>query len=52
MQGVEYWRRKRKQYNALAELVRRADDALGPLILVCYLVDLYFLCLQLLSLVK
>lgn len=52
MQSNEFWRKKRKHYNALAELVRRVDVVLGPLILVSYATDLYFICLQLLSAVK
>ena len=51
-QNNEFWKRKRKHYNALAELVRRVDGILGPLILVSYATDLYFICLQLLSVVK
>ncbi|XP_034240279.1 gustatory receptor 5a for trehalose-like [Thrips palmi] len=51
-QNNEFWRKKRKHYNALAELVRRVDVILGPLILVSYATDLYFICLQLLSVVN
>ncbi|KAE8737858.1 Gustatory receptor 37 [Frankliniella occidentalis] len=48
----EFWKSKRKLYNELADLVRRVDDVIGPLILVSYATDLYFICLQLLSLVN
>ncbi|XP_034236157.1 gustatory receptor 5a for trehalose-like [Thrips palmi] len=51
-QTPEFWRRKRALYNVLAELVRQVDLVLGPVILVSYASDLYFICLQTLSIVN
>ncbi|KAK3916477.1 Gustatory receptor for sugar taste 64f, partial [Frankliniella fusca] len=50
--SAEYWKTTRKLYNALADLVRQIDVVIGPLILVSYVTDLYFICLQLVSIVN
>ncbi|KAJ1531415.1 hypothetical protein ONE63_000096 [Megalurothrips usitatus] len=52
MQPSRFWRKRRDLYNALAELVRQVDVVIGPVILVTYASDLYFICLQTLSIVN
>ncbi|KAJ1523406.1 hypothetical protein ONE63_001270 [Megalurothrips usitatus] len=48
----EYWRKKREAYNNLAILTRTMGDYVGPLVLISYASNLYFICLQLLLVTK
>ncbi|KAE8736976.1 Gustatory receptor 41, partial [Frankliniella occidentalis] len=46
--GVAYWRSARRSYNALSRLARLVDHALNVQLLVSFVNNLYFICMQLL----
>ncbi|XP_034231707.1 gustatory receptor for sugar taste 64f-like [Thrips palmi] len=48
----EFWRQKREVYNALSMLTRITNDYVGPVVLISYASNLYFICLQLLVVTK
>lgn len=46
--GTAYWRSARRAYNSLSKLARLVDQALNVQLVVSFVNNLYFVCMQLL----